>query len=196
MWTVNTTPYPATSPALCTVLVDESINLIENSNFRSRTVTGAAIFLKSLGHLIISKSKLYKEYGKVMFCSMSQSILIAAILSVLAVNSVESSNATISRSRLVKRSGVRNMAVPLETLQVSHLAVCALMCMRRHGCVCCNLGSINNVTKNRACELMSGENISLAAGGSAVDWTSLVLVGKLTYCTVPSLYACNAFVSV
>ena len=120
---------------------------------------------------------------------MCRLIFIAAILSALAVNCVESSVATISRSRLVKRSGVRNMAAPLETLQVSHLAVCVLSCMRLHGCHCCNLGPINNVTKNRACELLSGENISLATGGAAAHWTMLMLVGKLAHCAVLSLNA-------
>ena len=122
-----------------------------------------------------------------MPCSMSRFILIALLSWAIIANSVESGFVTsTSGSRFVKRSGVRNMAVPLDTLQVSRQAECVLRCMRRHGCHCCNLGPINNVTKNRACELLSGENISPATGGAAADWT--MFVGKIIYCTFIALF--------
>ena len=109
---------------------------------------------------------------------MNRLVLFTLILLVIAVNSVESRFSTSSSGNLfVKSNSVRNMAVPLETLQVSRQAECVLRCMRRHGCRCCNLGPINNVTKNRTCELLSGENISPATGGSAAGWT--MFVGKI-----------------
>ena len=120
-----------------------------------------------------------------MLCSMSRYILIGSISLAFVANSVESGFVTsTSGSRFVKRSGVRSMAVPLDTMKVSRQAECVLRCMRRPGCHNCNLGPINNVTKNRACELLSGENISPVTGGAAADWT--MLFGKLTHYTVPS----------
>ena len=114
---------------------------------------------------------------------MSPFILFALISLAIVANSLESGfSSSSSDSRFVQRIGIRNMAVPLEILQVSHQVDCVLWCMRRHGCHCCNLGPINNnVTKNRACELLSGENISPATGGAAADWT--MFVGKIINCT-------------
>ena len=109
---------------------------------------------------------------------MSRLLLFTFILLVIVVNSVESGFSTSSSGNLfVKSNSVRNMAVSLDTLQVSRQAECVRRCMRRHGCHCCNLGPINNVTKNRACELLSGENISPATGGAAAGWT--MFVGKI-----------------
>ena len=125
-----------------------------------------------------------------MLCSMNRYILIALLSLAMVANSVESGFVTsISGSRFVKRSGVRSMAVPLESLHVSHQVYCVLWCMRRHDCRCCNVGPINNVTKNRACELLSGENISPATDGAAADWT--MLVGKIINCTVNACYYFN-----
>ena len=122
---------------------------------------------------------------------MNLYIAVTFVLLAAVVNSVESSfsSSTSSSGRLfAKRSGVRNTAVPLESIQVSHQVDCVLWCMRRHGCRCCNLGPINNVTKNRACELLSGENISPATGGAAAaDWS--LFVGKLYLLAISRGYA-------
>ena len=122
---------------------------------------------------------------------MNLYIAVTFVLLAAVVNSVESSfsSSTSSSGRLfAKRSGVRNTAVPLESIQVSHQVDCVSRCMRRPGCHCCNLGPINNVTKNRACELLSGESISPATGGAAADWT--MFVGKVVCYTVPSPCDC------
>ena len=110
-----------------------------------------------------------------MFCNTSRYILFAIISLAIVVSSGEFGFSTSTIGSLFAiRNSVRNTAVPLDTLRVSHQADCVLWCMRRHGCRCCNLGPINNVTKNRACELLSGENISPATGGAAADWTMFV----------------------
>ena len=119
-----------------------------------------------------------------MCFNMNPFILFAFTSLASIVSSVESGFVTSSSgSRFVKSIGVRNMALPLERLQVSHQAVCVLRCVRRHGCHCCNLGPINNVTKNRACELLTADNISIAMDGAAADWTMFVgnIVALLIY---------------
>ena len=126
---------------------------------------------------------------------MNRFLLFALVSPVIVVNSVESAFSANSIGRLfAKRSGVRIMASPLENLQVSmHQAVCAIMCVRRPGCRCCNLGPINNVTKNTACELLSGENISPVTGGAAADWTTFV--GTIIFVTSLLTYICKPVLS-
>ena len=107
-------------------------------------------------------------------------MLFALISLAIVANSVESCFSTNSSgSRFVKSGGVSNLAVPLETVQVSHQVDCVLRCMRQHGCVCCNVGPTDSVTKNRLCELFSGKNMSLAEGDEVSD--GAMFFGKIIF---------------